>query len=425
MKRISLKEVSQYTRSAETLSPELWQTVATILEKVAQEKDKALLEYTQRFDGIDPSRFSLVATPEEYQNARHEVEKNYADVWNAFLEAIENITRYHEKQREKSWFYEEEGAFLGQLITPIERVGVYVPGGKAFYPSSVLMNVIPARIAGVNEIYLTTPPGRDGSVHPMLLALAERLGVTAVFKVGGAQAIAALAYGTETIPAVHKITGPGNAYVAMAKRLVQGRVGIDSIAGPSEVAIFADETARAEWVAMDLCAQAEHSPDSVVFFISTSASLIDQVESILPQVLEKLPRKEIIQKSLEQSYSVLVSSYEEGFAVVNSLAPEHTEMMLSLDTTEILRHTRQSGALFIGHWTPVAMGDYFSGPNHVIPTYGTAVFSSPLGVHDFVKRTSVLRLSPEYMDKHADKVKAMADLEGLQAHGYSATLRKS
>ncbi|URA11094.1 histidinol dehydrogenase [Thermospira aquatica] len=424
MQSMSFEEAIRYSRSAETLSPELWQSVSTILETVAKEKDKALLEYTRRFDGVDISHFSLVATPEEYENAQKEAQTHYQEVWEYFLEAMENITRYHEKQKEKSWFYEEDGAFLGQLITPIEKVGVYVPGGKAFYPSSVLMNVIPAKIAGVQEIYLTTPPGKDGTIHPMLLALAEKLGVRAVFKVGGAQAIAALAYGTETIPPVHKITGPGNAYVAMAKRLVQGKVGIDSIAGPSEVAIFADETAKATWIAMDLCAQAEHSPDSVVFFISTSESLINEVEALLPSTLEKLPRKDIIQKSLEQSYKVLVSNYEEGFAVINSLAPEHTEMMLSLDTSEILRYTKQSGALFLGHWTPVAMGDYFSGPNHVIPTYGTAVFSSPLGVHDFVKRTSVLRLSPEYMKKHAHKVKAMADLEGLRAHGHSASLRK-
>lgn len=423
MKRMSPQQAKNYQRTTEEISLELQQRVEEILKAVAKRGDAAVMEYTRRFDGVEDPSFSLVATEEEYRKAQKEVEENYSAVLEYFLEAAKRIRLYHEKQKEKSWFYEDDGAFLGQVITPLERVGVYVPGGRAFYPSSVLMNVIPASLAGVKEIYLVTPPDKKGSVHPLLLALAEKLGVKAVFKVGGAQAIGALAYGTETIPAVHKITGPGNAYVAMAKRLVQGRVGIDSIAGPSEVAIFADESAPAKWIAMDLCAQAEHSPDSVVFFLSTSAKLLEEVEKLLPEVVASLPRREIIEKSLSLSYSILVNSYEEGFDLLNRIAPEHAEIMLHLDTSEILSHIHHIGALFLGPWTPVAMGDYFSGPNHVIPTYGTAVYASPLGVYDFVKRTSVLRLSPEYMQRHAEKVKQMADLEGLQAHGLSAFLR--
>jgi len=421
---MSSNEIQNYTRTIETVPRKIWQMVEDIVNNVAKRKDKALYEYTTLFDGVDPAHFRFSVSEEEYHKAKQTVAKKYSEVWEYFCEAIERITRYHEKQKEKSWFYEEEGALLGQLVLPLERVGVYVPGGKAFYPSSVLMNVIPAKIAGVKEIYLVTPPDQNGKVHPLLLALADKLEVSAVFRVGGAQAIAALAYGTETIPAVHKITGPGNIYVALAKRLVQGRVGIDSIAGPSEVAIFADESANPEWIAMDLCAQAEHSSDSVVFFLSLSEKLLNEVEKILPQIIEKLPRKDMIQESLDRSYAVLVSSYEEGFDLLNRIAPEHAEIMVSRDTAEILSSIRHVGALFLGPYTPVAMGDYFSGPNHVIPTYGTATFSSPLTVQDFLKRTSVLRLSPSYMQTHAHKVKSMADLEHLEAHGLSAILRK-
>jgi len=420
---MSSEEVKTYTRHEEDVSSEILATVQEILRDVARRGDEALREYTVRFDGVDASGFSLVVSEAEYEKAREEVRRHYARAWDYFVEASERIARYHERQKEKSWFYEEEGAFLGQLITPLDRVGVYVPGGRAFYPSSVLMNVIPARIAGVNEIYLATPPDKTGSVHPLLLALAEKLGVKTVFKMGGAQAIAALAYGTETVPAVHKITGPGNAYVAMAKRLVQGRVAIDSVAGPSEVAILADDVALPEWIAMDLCAQAEHSPDSVVFFLSLSRRLLEEVEQILPRVVSSLPRREIIEQSLKRSYSVLVSSYEEGFELLNRIAPEHAEVILHWDTAEILSHIRHMGALFVGPWTPVAMGDYFAGPNHVIPTYGTAVYASPLGVYDFVKRTSVLRLSEAYMQRHGEKVMVMAELEGLHAHGLSARYR--
>ncbi|MFN3660937.1 MAG: histidinol dehydrogenase, partial [Brevinematales bacterium] len=372
MKRMSSQEAKNYQRTTEKFSPEIQQKVESILKDVAQRGDTAVIEYTRLFDGVENPDFSLVVTEEEYKRARKEVEEKLSPLLEYFLEATRRIQIYHEKQREKSWFYEEDGAFIGQLITPLERVGVYVPGGKAFYPSSVLMNVIPASIAGVKEIYLVTPPDKKGSVHPLLLTLAEHLGVKTVFKVGGAQAIGALAYGTKTIPAVHKITGPGNAYVAMAKRLVQGKVGIDSIAGPSEVAIFADESAPAEWIAMDLCAQAEHSPDSVVFFLSTSSQLLEEVENILPKMTASLPRREIIEKSLSLSFSILVDSYEEGFDLLNRIAPEHTEIMLHLDSSEILSSIQHMGALFLGPWTPVAMGDYFSGPNHVIPTYGTA-----------------------------------------------------
>lgn len=424
MKRLSFEEMKGYTRTHEMLSRELVETVERIMTDVAKRGDDALLEYTKRFDGVKGGGFSLVATSEEYECAHKEVERAYAEVWKYFLEAAERIRKYHEKQQERSWFFEEDGAFLGQLITPLEKVGVYVPGGKAFYPSSVLMNVIPAKIAGVKEVYLATPPDKNGHIHPLLLALADILGVSAVFKMGGAQAIAALAYGTQTVPAVHKITGPGNAYVALAKRLVQGRVGIDSIAGPSEVAIFADESANPRWIAMDLCAQAEHSSDSVVFFISLSEKLLSEVGHALTELGKNLPRWEIIRASLENSYAIVVDSYEEGFHALNQLAPEHAEVMVSLDTAEVLSHVRHVGALFLGPWTPVAMGDYFSGPNHVLPTYGTAVFSSPLGVQDFVKRTSVLRLSHGYMKAHADKVKAMADAEHLEAHGLSVVIRK-
>lgn len=425
MNRVSFQELENYHRSLSEIDPKIFERVSAILQTVKQDKDAALIRYTRQFDKVQDLNFDIKVSPKEFKEAVVWTKANQAELLNIFLEAAENIRHYHSKQKESSWFFNpEDHITLGQSIHPVPSAGVYVPGGKAFYPSSLLMNVIPAQVAGVPNIAIATPPNAEGKVHPLLLTLADALGVADVYKMGGAQAIAAFAYGTETVPAVAKITGPGNIYVAAAKRLVLGTVGIDSIAGPSEVVVLADQGARSDWVAMDLCAQAEHDEETTVILISTSEGLLNAVDESLEKIIPTLPRKEIIQTSLKNhSLSVHTPSLENAFDLVNRIAPEHIEVMLAMDNQEILSRIWNAGAIFLGDYTPVAMGDYFVGSNHVLPTNGTAVFSSPLGVYDFIKKSSFAAVGPAYLKKHGSKIVRMAEYESLQAHANSVKIR--
>lgn len=400
-------------------------TVNEIITNVREKGDRALFDYALKFDGVREGDYSIAVTPEEIAQARKETREKYNDIFGYFMNAAANIRAYHERQKDNGFSYRNNGSLYGQKVSPLDRAGLYVPGGSAFYPSTVLMNVIPARIAGVPEIYISTPPGKDGRIkNPLAVALASELGVTGIFKAGGAQAIAAMAYGTETIPPVSKIMGPGNIYVAAAKLLVMGHVGIDSIAGPSEVVVFADRTADPAWVAADLCAQAEHTGDNTVILVSDSREFIGAVENALSVIVPTLSRRDLIGKSLrENAFSVIVGSYKEGFEIINGIAPEHVEVMIDMGEDEIISNIRNAGAIFIGGWTPVAAGDYYAGPNHVIPTNGTAVFSSPLGVYDFVKRTSYISLSREYIMEKGNEISSMAKFEELDAHAASINAR--
>lgn len=424
MNRLDFGDIVHYKRAAFDIDKKVIRTVDQIIETVRRHGDRALAEFTKKFDRVAQKDYSLEVTPGETEKAVRAVEKDHSDIFGFFMNAADNIREFHQKQKENTWSYKKDDSLLGQLIRPVERAGVYIPGGRAFYPSSILMNVIPAQIAGVPEIVLASPPGRDGKLNPLLLALADKLGVKKIFKMGGAQAIAAMAYGTQTVPAVAKITGPGNIFVAAAKRAVLGHVGIDSIAGPSEVMIFADDSADPRWLAMDLCAQAEHDPDTTVILVSTSAGLLKDVTRVLGDILPELPRREIIAKSLKDNALIIrVDSVEQGFEAVNLIAPEHAEIIVNLDPMDILGRVRNCGALFIGKWTPVAAGDYYAGPNHVIPTNGTAVFSSPLGVYDFMKRTSFLSLSENYLKDKGGEIAKMAEYERLDAHAQSVLVR--
>jgi len=426
MRHMASEKLKNYKRNYSEVSPKIIKTVSEIIENVRKRGDDAIIEYSRRFDNVKVESFSIKATEEEIERACKNTKEKNSKVFSYFINASKNIFEFHKKQKEKSFFYKKGKSLYGMIVSPLERIGVYVPGGSAFYPSTVMMNIIPAIVAGVKEIYLASPPDTEGKIkNELSIALAIELGATGIFKVGGAQAIAAFAYGTESIPAVSKITGPGNIYVAAAKRLVQGIVGIDSIAGPSEVVIFADESANPEWVATDLCAQAEHSGDNMVALISTSEDILKKTEAEIEKILPKLPRREIIEKSLNESaLFVKVKNYDEGFDILNRLAPEHAEIMLKIDMEKILKSVKNAGALFIGNYTPVATGDYYAGPNHVLPTNGTAFFSSPLGVYDFVKHSSVLSLGREYISKYGNEIQAMAEFEGLEAHALSVKIRK-
>lgn len=425
MKRTTYAELKNYRRSLNEIDPQVVERVRDIIDTVRKGGDKALVDYGKRFDKVENENFQITVSEAEIEAAYASVQNSQKELFGFFLNAAANIREYHEKQKEESWFYQKNGSLYGQKISPLERVGIYVPGGKAFYPSSVLMNTIPAMVAGVPEIILATPPGPKGEIKNNLsVALAVELGVTKIIKAGGAQAIAALAYGTETIAPVSKITGPGNVYVAAAKRQVMGVVGIDSIAGPSEVITFADDSADPAWLAVDLCAQAEHDGENTAILISTSGKLIEAVELELSKLIPTLARREYVEKSLSQySLAVQVETLEQGFDLVNRIAPEHIEVVLHMDRTRILDSIKNAGAIFLGKWTPVAAGDYYAGPNHVIPTNGTAVFSSPLGVYDFVKRSSFIALSEEYIQAKGNEIKAMAYSEELEAHGLSLEKR--
>ena len=405
---------------AVAFDPELMRVVSSIIDEVRARGDEALIDYTARFDRL---RLTPAELRVDEQTLAATADKVGPNVLAALREAIKNVRKFHEQQREQSWeITPAAGVRLGQRITPLDRVGLYVPGGTAAYPSSVVMNVVPAQVAGVEQIAVVTPPS-SLSETPAVAAALRELNITEIYAVGGAQAIAALAFGTQTIPRVDKITGPGNKYVAAAKKLVFGVVGIDAIAGPSEVVIIADNTARAEFVAADLLAQAEHGEDASAILITTSETLAGATAKELESQLESLPRRAIAAASL-RNYGALivVETIDSACEIANALAPEHLQLVTGDDEAAAAR-IRHAGAIFFGPHTPEAAGDYLAGPNHVLPTGGTARFSSALGVYDFVKRTSLLRYSSEAFAKVCDSITVLAECEGLAAHARSAAIR--
>lgn len=393
--------------------------VLDILAQVKRNGDQAVLDYTTRFDGITLT--SMRVSEAEFAEAQQNISP---EVREAIQEAAINIRDYHSRQMRQSWMTtKESGTMLGQLIRPLQRVGLYVPGGTAAYPSSVLMNAIPAQVAGVEEIAMVTPPGKDGKVNPGVLVAAQGLGVTEIYKVGGAQAIAALTYGTETIKPVDKIVGPGNIYVALAKREVFGLVDIDMVAGPSEIVVLADETANASYVAADLLSQAEHDPMASAVLVTPSRALAEAVRQEVEQQLVTLPRREIAEKSIRDYGAIcVVDSLEQGIDVVNRLAPEHLEVIVE-DAMAYVGKLKNAGAIFLGAYSSEPVGDYFAGPNHVLPTNGTARFSSPLNVDDFLKKTSLISYSRQDLLARGQKIVALARQEGLEAHARAIQIR--
>ena len=395
-------------------------TVAQIVDDIREKGDEALFAYTEKFDHIRLDPESVKVTEAEIEEAYRAVDPALLDV---IRKALVNIRTYHEKQRRYSWFdSQENGILLGQKITPLQRVGVYVPGGKAVYPSSVLMNVVPAKVAGVTQIIMTTPC-RDGKVSPNTLVAAHEAGADVIYKVGGAQAIAAMAHGTQTIPKVDKIVGPGNIFVALAKKAVYGFVGIDSIAGPSEITVLADETANPRYVAADLLSQAEHDELASSILVTTSESLAQAVSQEVDGFLQVLSRKEIISKSLENyGYILLVDSLEEGIMTVDQIAPEHLEIVTA-NPFDTMTRVHNAGAMFLGSCSSEPLGDYFAGPNHILPTNGTARFFSPLGVDDFVKKSSIVYYSEEALRAVHTDIETFAKAEELTAHANSVAVR--
>lgn len=416
---LTLRDIRKITKRDQSESAAIRESIEAILQAVQDTGDAAVRELTEKFDGVRLDSF-LVA-PEEIDEATKKVGPEFMAV---LQEAADNIRKYHQRQVQTTWMDTfRPGVRLGAKFTPIQRVGVYVPGGTAAYPSTVLMDTIPAHVAGVPSIAVFTPPAKDGSVNPYILAAAHVAGATEIYKVGGAQGIAAAAFGTESIPPVFKIVGPGNAYVAMAKRLVFGTVGIDMIAGPSEVGILADHDANPVWVAADLLAQAEHDRRAAVFLVTPSAALAHAVEAEVQRQLEELPRKEIAAASVENHAKVFITKdKDQAVSIMNLIAPEHLEIEFS-DAEAYVDKIVNAGAIFIGSYTTEPLGDYFAGPNHTLPTMGTAAFSSPLGVYDFVKRSSLLQYNKEAFEAVADKVIRFANVEGLQAHGLAVRRR--
>ena len=396
-------------------------TVKEIVEDIHQNGDAALFSYTKKFDKADINASNIQVTEEEIKNAYNEVDP---ELINVIKKAIVNIKSYHELQKRNSWITtKEDGIILGQQISPIEYAGVYVPGGKAAYPSTVLMNVLPAKVAGVENIIMCTPCNSEGKVYPLTLVAANEAGVDKIFKCGGAQAIAALAYGTESIPKVDKIVGPGNIFVAMAKRTVFGHVSIDSIAGPSEVLVLADDTADARYVAADLLSQAEHDELASAILVTTSERLAKEVSEWVDKFTSRLERKEIIQKSLDNfGYILLTDNMEEAIATANEIAPEHMEI-LTANPFETMTKIKNAGAMFLGPYSSEPLGDYFAGPYHVLPTNGSERFFSPLGVDDFVKKSSIISYSKEALSKVHTDIEKFATAEQLTAHANSIAVR--
>ncbi len=397
------------------------QAVAEILNNVKIEKDKALFAYTEQFDHAHIDASNIRVTMEEIQAAYEEVGEELLRVIRGSLESIKS---YHEKQRQFSWFDSKpDGTILGQKVTVLQRVGVYVPGGKAAYPSSVLMNIVPARVAGVDEIIMVTPPGADGRVNANTLVAACEAGATAIYKVGGAQAIGALAYGTESIPKVDKIVGPGNIYVALAKKAVYGHVSIDAIAGPSEIMVVADETANPRYVAADLLSQAEHDEMASAILVTTSEKLAREVSDQIDGFLKELSRADIIQKSLDNyGYILIADTMDEVIDTANEIASEHLEIMTK-NPYDTMTRIRNAGAIFIGEYASEPLGDYYAGPNHVLPTNGTAKFFSPLSVDDFIKKSSIIGYSREALERVHKDIEAFAEAEHLTAHANSIKVR--
>ncbi|WP_285823913.1 histidinol dehydrogenase [Schaedlerella arabinosiphila] len=395
--------------------------VQEILDTVREKQDEAVFDYTKKFDGADINPGNILVTEEEVREAYAQMDENLLRI---VRRALANIEAYHQKQMQYSWFDSKpDGTMLGQKVTALRRVGVYVPGGKAVYPSSVLMNVMPAKVAGVEEIIMVTPPGKDGKVNPTTLVAAKEAGVTAVYKVGGAQAVAALAYGTESIPKVDKIVGPGNIYVALAKKAVYGHVSIDSIAGPSEILVLADETANPRYVAADLLSQAEHDELASAILVTTSRELAEQVSRETDRFIQELSRGEIIQKSLDNYGHILVAdTMEDAIDAANEIASEHLEIMTT-DPYQVMTKIRNAGAIFIGEYSSEPLGDYFAGPNHILPTNGTAKFFSPLSVDDFLKKSSIIAYSREALEQVHEDIEQFAEAEQLTAHANSVRVR--
>lgn len=395
--------------------------VQDIIDTVKRDRDKAVFAYTREFDHADIDPSNIRVTEEEMEEALKEVKPELLEV---MKKSLKNIQEFHEKQKQYSWFDSKpNGTILGQKVTALESAGVYVPGGKAAYPSSVLMNIIPAKVAGVDRIVMVTPPGRDGKVNPVTLTAARLSGVTEVYKVGGAQAIAALAFGTESIPRVDKIIGPGNIFVALAKKAVYGHVSIDSIAGPSEILVLADESANPRFVAADLLSQAEHDELASSILVTTSMELAQKVSEEAERFTNQLSRTEIIRKSLDQyGYILVADSMKEAIETVNEIAPEHLEIVTK-NPFEDMTKIRHAGAIFIGEYSSEPLGDYFAGPNHVLPTNGTARFFSALSVDDFVKKSSIVYYSKEALYEVHQDIEAFANAEYLTAHANSVKVR--
>lgn len=419
--------LEQYTEEKErqtavqTTNFEFDRTVLGIIETVREDGDQALRSFTEQFDGVWLD--NLIVTPEEFAEARTLITGQFLS---SLRKAKQNITTFHEVQKEQSWFInQEQGIVLGQKVTPLDSVGIYVPGGKAAYPSTVLMNAIPAKIAGVGRIAMVTPPQADGKVNPHVLVAAQEAGVDIVYKIGGAQAIAALAYGTETVKKVVKITGPGNAFVARAKKWVFGDVAIDMIAGPSEICVVADNSAVPKFVAADLLSQAEHDERATAVCVTTSQSFALSLQKEVIKQTEQADRKGIIEVSIaDNGRIILVESLEEAYDFVNKLAPEHLQLMVK-NPMEQLPFIHNAGAIFLGNYSPEALGDYMAGPNHTLPTSGTSAFSSPLGVYDFMKKSSIIQYTEQALQDVAEDIITIANAEGLTAHANSIQVRKA
>ncbi|MDD3253923.1 MAG: histidinol dehydrogenase [Lachnospiraceae bacterium] len=396
-------------------------TVHKIVEDVRARRDEAVFEYTRKFDGAELNASNIRVTEGEIQEALSQVEPALLAV---MKRAMKNIREYHEKQKRYSWFDSKpDGTILGQKVTPLASVGVYVPGGKAAYPSSVLMNIIPAEVAGVPKIVMVTPPGKDGKVNPVTLIAAHLAGATEVYKVGGAQAVAALAFGTESIPRVNKIVGPGNIFVALAKKAVYGHVSIDSIAGPSEILVLADDSANPRFVAADLLSQAEHDELASAILVTTSMELAEQVSKEVEGFVQTLSRKDILEKSLENyGYILVADSMEDAIATANEIASEHLEIV-TRNPFEVMTKIQNAGAIFMGEYSSEPLGDYFAGPNHVLPTNGTAKFFSPLSVDDYIKKSSIIYYSKEALEAVHEDIETFAESEHLTAHANSIRVR--
>lgn len=401
--------------------PQYEDAVTAILEEVRIHKDEAVFAYTKKFDQVEINADNLLVTDEEIEEAYRLVDPSLIAI---IRKALVNIKEFHQKQKQYSWFDSKpDGSILGQKVTALFRVGIYVPGGKAVYPSSVLMNVVPAVVAGVEEIIMTTPPDKNGKVYPTTLVAAKEAGVNKIYKVGGAQAIAAMAYGTQSIPKVDKIVGPGNIYVALAKKAVYGHVSIDSIAGPSEILVLADDSANPRFVAADLLSQAEHDEMASAILVTTSKELAEEVSKEVDAFVEKLSRKEILEKSLENyGYILLAKDMEEAIEVTNEIASEHLEIVTK-DPFNTMTKIKNAGAIFLGSYSSEPLGDYFAGPNHVLPTNGTAKFFSPLSVDDFVKKSSIISYSKEALQPIYKDIVAFARAEQLTAHANSIAVR--
>ena len=397
------------------------ETVREMVYRVKEEGDKALFSYIHQFDCEKINASNIKVTEKEIEEAYQEVDKKFLEI---LKKALFNIRGYHEKQKRYSWFdTTTEGTILGQKVTPLRAVGVYVPGGKAVYPSSVLMNIVPAKIAGVEKVVMATPCDKEGKVNPMVLTAAKEAGADEIYKMGGAQAVAAMAFGTQSVPKVDKITGPGNIFVALAKKMVSGVVGIDSIAGPSEILVLADETANPKYVAADLLSQAEHDEMASAILVTTSQKLAEQVSAEVDEFVKHLSRKEIIEKSLEQyGYLLVTDTKEEALETVNLIASEHLEIVTK-NPFEDMTKVQNAGAIFLGAYSSEPLGDYFAGPNHILPTNGTARFFSPVSVDDFVKKSSIIYYSKEALLKVHQEIAYFAEKEQLTAHANSVRVR--